>query len=285
VRNKLSFVCRNHRVALPANRRGICYVVSFNTACEHFGIHMVSEMNWMHRLRAWAMQSAFRFILVFGLLVGGYLFLWTMAIWLSLSRWAAVGGMDIFLLAELSVLAGLTLSGAMWALLLWQRRRQLNWPKRGNGLSADVRIYRQSLGWRVAAVAIATVTGCGGLWLMHWSFYLDSKLAAGWALSTVGSLGIAEGAFVAIAMTTSKAIYYPDAVEIRCAIPFPRSTGRMLRSDIAAKKNRSILMPTYLLYPKERSERKLFIWVPKENDYFRNWIAGIPDADRQFFRK
>jgi len=63
----------------------------------------------------------------------------------------------------------------------------------------------------------------------------------------------------------------------------------MLRSDIAAKKNVSILMlmlmRAYVLYPKERNTRKLTIWVPKEDDYFRNWIAGIPDADRQFFRK
>ena len=229
------------------------------------------------------MQSGFRFILVFGVLVGGYLFLWTTAIWL-LSPWA--GGMDVILLAELSVLVGLTSSGAMWVLLLWQRRIL---RRSTNSLPTEVRIYRLSLGWRAAAMVFATLAGCGGLWLMHWSFYADyinSKLAAGWALFTVGSLGIAEGAFVAIAIMTYKAVYDLAGVEIRCAIPFRGLHTRWLRSDTAAKKNASILMlmPAYVLYPKERNARKFLIWVPKEDDYFRNWIAAIPDADRQFFR-
>jgi hypothetical protein len=235
----------------------------------------------MRRLRTWAMQSAFRFILVFGLLVGGYLFLWTSALWLLL--YPLTGGIDIILLAELSALVGLTLSGAMWALLQWQRNRPVNLK------ITETRIYGQSLGWCIVAVAFATVTGCCGLWLLHWSFYADymnSKLAAGWSLSALGSLYIASGALIAIAMATHKVVYGPDGVEIRCAIPFPRWTGWMLRSDIAAKRNVSIfwLKPAYELYPKERNQRQLTIWVPKRDDYFRNWIAGIPDADREFFR-
>ena len=61
----------------------------------------------------------------------------------------------------------------------------------------------------------------------------------------------------------------------------------MLRSDTAAKKKLgipSIFMPTYVLYSKARDEKNPMIWVPREDDYFRNWIAGIPDADKQFFR-
>ena len=80
---------------------------------------------------------------------------------------------------------------------------------------------------------------------------------------------------------------------MRCAVPFlpslwGRTTGRMFRSDIAAKKNftvfGSILGSTYALYPKAPHTRSLLIWVPKEDDYFRNWIAGIPSTDKQFFR-
>jgi hypothetical protein len=240
-------------------------------------------MSWMRRLRAWATQSAFRFILVFGLLVGGYLFLWTSAFWLLL--FPLTGGIDILLLAELSALVGLILSAATWVLLQWQRRRSVNLQV------TDARIYGQHLGWRIVAIAIATVAGCCGLWLLHWSFYADymnSKLAVGWAMSTLGSLYIAFGAVMAIAMTTLKAVYGPEGVEVRCAIPFPGWNGLMLRDDIAAKANISInvlmLMPTYVLYPKEWNKKKLTIWVPKEDDYFRNWIAGIPNADRQFIR-
>jgi hypothetical protein len=89
-------------------------------------------------------------------------------------------------------------------------------------------------------------------------------------------------------METFIAIYDAEAVEIRCAIPLPpslwsRTTGRMLRSDIAAKRKFINFMPTYVLYPKGRNQKKLAIWVPKEDDYFRNWIAGIPDLERRFF--
>lgn len=197
------------------------------------------------------MQSGFRFILVFGVLVGGYLFLWTTAIWLVLAPWA--GGMDVILLAELSALVGLTSSGAIWALLLWQGRIL---RRRTNSLPTEVRIYSLSLGWRVPAIVLATLAGCVGLWLIHWSFYahyINSKLAAGWALFTFGSLYIAGAAFVAITITTYKAVYDLAGVEIRCVIPFRGLHTRWLRSDTAAKKNVSLLrlMPAYVLYPRE----------------------------------
>lgn len=231
------------------------------------------------------MQSGFRFISVFGVLVGGYLFLWTTAIWQFL--YPSTGGMNVVLLAELSALVGLTSSGVMWALLLWQRRIL----RRGtHSLPIEVRIYRLSLVWRAPAIVLATLAGCGGLWVMHWAFYVDyinNKLPAGWVLFTVASLYIAGGAFIAITTTTYEAVYDLAGVEIRCAIPFRGMHARWLRSDTAAKKNVSILalMPAYVLYPRDRNAKKFLIWVPKEDDYFRNWIAGIPDADRQYFRK
>jgi hypothetical protein len=57
----------------------------------------------------------------------------------------------------------------------------------------------------------------------------------------------------------------------------------MLRSEIGAKRKFINFMPTYVLYPKDRNEKTLAIWVPKEDDYFRAWIAGIPDVGRRFF--
>jgi hypothetical protein len=138
-------------------------------------------------------------------------------------------------------------------------------------------------------MAIVTGAGCCGLWLLHWSFYAEhvsSKFAAGWSLFALGSLYIAIGALIAIAIETHEAAYGSEGVEIRCAIPLPKWTGWMLRSDIAAKWNASIfaLQPTYVLFPKEPNKKQLTIWVPRRDDYFRNWIAGIPDADRQFVR-
>jgi hypothetical protein len=134
--------------------------------------------------------------------------------------------------------------------------------------------------------------GCNGLVLIYWSIFADIRPYPSWAFFWIGLFGIALVVFLAIVTTTLKAIYDSDAVEIRCAISLPptlqgRTIGRMLRSDIAAKKKLgipSIFMPTYVLYPKAQDAKKLAIWVPKEDDYFRSWIAGIPDADKQFFR-
>ena len=127
--------------------------------------------------------------------------------------------------------------------------------------------------------------------LMYWSIFTDLRLVTAipaWAMFTTGLLGIAFVACLVIMMETFIAIYDAEAVEIRCAIPLPpslwsRTTGRMLRSDIAAKRKFINFMPTYVLYPKGRNQKKLAIWVPKEDDYFRNWIAGIPDMERRFF--
>jgi hypothetical protein len=125
---------------------------------------------------------------------------------------------------------------------------------------------------------------------MYWSIFTNPKLVTpipAWLMFTEGLLAIPFAAGLVVMMMTSKAIYDSEAVEIRCAIPLPalwfRSTGRMLRSEIAAKRNFSIVMPTYVLYPRDRTKKKLGIWVPKEDDYFRAWIAGIPDVERRPF--
>jgi hypothetical protein len=130
---------------------------------------------------------------------------------------------------------------------------------------------------------------CVALVLIYWSIFADIRPFPSWLFFWTGLIGIACVGYLAIMATTYKAIYDSDAVEIRSALPFPpslwgRATGRMLRSEVAAKKSFSIFMPTYVLYPKARKTRNLMIWVPKEDDFFRDWIAGMPDADKQFFR-
>jgi hypothetical protein len=135
---------------------------------------------------------------------------------------------------------------------------------------------------------------CDGLVLLYGSFFAaffaDFKPVVRWVLFTMALGAFALSAWLVIVTMTSKAIYDPEAVEIRCAIALPslvglwiRQTGRMLRSDIAAKRKFINFMPTYVLYPKGRNQKKLAIWVPKEDDYFRDWIAGIPDMERRFF--
>ena len=94
------------------------------------------------------------------------------------------------------------------------------------------------------------------------SFWTSSLSHVGF--STTALVGIASFACVGIMIETCKAIYDSEAVEIRCAIPLPpslwsRTTGRMLRSDIAAKRKFINFMPTYVLYPKDRNRAKLDI--------------------------
>jgi hypothetical protein len=151
-------------------------------------------------------------------------------------------------------------------------------------LPTEVRIYRPGTGWRVLALVLAALLACDGLMLLYWSTFANLTLVRipAWAIFTAGLLAISSAASLAIMMMTSKAIHDAAAVEIRCAIPLPGlwfgRTGRTLRSDIAVKSNFSVRWPTYVLYPKGRTAKKLAIWVPKQDDYFRNWIAGIPDV-------
>jgi hypothetical protein len=143
-------------------------------------------------------------------------------------------------------------------------------------------------------LVFAALMACDGLALLYGSifaaFFADFKPVVHWVLFAMALGGFALSAYVVITTTTSKAIYDSEAVEIRCAITLPSlsqlwisQTGRMLRSEIAAKRKVINFMPTYLLYPKDRNQKKLAIWIPKEDDYFRNWIAGIPDVERRFF--
>jgi hypothetical protein len=148
------------------------------------------------------------------------------------------------------------------------------------------------LGWRFANLAIAALMACDGLAFVYLSFFTNARRLIPipvWVIVTLCLLSIAMVAFLVTMTLSFKAIYDSEAVEIRCAIPLPRlwlrfrQTGRMLRSEIAAKNKFINFMPTYVLYPKDRNQKKLAIWVPKEDDYFRDWIAGIPDADRRPF--
>ena len=147
------------------------------------------------------------------------------------------------------------------------------------------------MGWRVAYLAFAALVACDGLLVVYLSVFTDARRVIPipvWVIVTLCLLAIAMVAYLVIMTVSLKAIYDSEAVEIRCAVPLPpslwfRATGRMLRSEIAAKRKFINYMPTYVLYPKDRNQEKLAIWVPKEDDYFRNWIAGIPDIGRRFF--
>jgi hypothetical protein len=60
-------------------------------------------------------------------------------------------------------------------------------------------------------------------------------------------------------------------------------TCRIERADIGAKRVLPLPATTYVLYPVKREMRKMFVEVTFPlDDFFRQWMSGIPDVNRDF---
>ncbi len=47
-----------------------------------------------------------------------------------------------------------------------------------------------------------------------------------------------------------------------------------------------IYVRTYILYPRTRNQKPLRIgMMGSEDDYYRQWVESIPEADKEFLRK
>jgi hypothetical protein len=118
-------------------------------------------------------------------------------------------------------------------------------------------------------------------------FTLPIWLSAGaWGIaltSVLGTLGCGLGALMIISARTGRIDLYPDAIVVSSALSF--SDRRMERKDIAAKMVTFIYTKTYVLYPISKDQRKLTVGtIGNEDDYLREWMASIPDADKKFLR-
>jgi hypothetical protein len=105
------------------------------------------------------------------------------------------------------------------------------------------------------------------------------------ALTTVvGCCGFGAGALMIISSITGHVDLYPDAIVVGSALPF--WNRRLERKNIGAKMTMFIYVRTYVLYPRTRTQKPLRIgMMGSEDDYYRNWMESIPEADKEFFRK
>ena len=104
-------------------------------------------------------------------------------------------------------------------------------------------------------------------------------------LTTVaGCCGFGIGALMIISSATGHVDLYPDAIVVGSALLF--WNRRLERKDIGAKMTMFIYVRTYILYPRTRDQKPLRIgMMGSEDDYYRQWMESIPEADKEFFRK
>jgi len=151
-------------------------------------------------------------------------------------------------------------------------------------------VYRRSRGGRVFFVGVGAVLAFIGVFFITapvWCYFADivprGPLSAFAFTTVLGCLGLSLGSVMVISTLTGQIDLYADAIEVRSALPF--GNRRLERKDIAAKLTMFIYVPTYVLYPRRKDQKKLTVSVMgTEDDYYREWMAGIPDADREFFR-
>jgi hypothetical protein len=76
---------------------------------------------------------------------------------------------------------------------------------------------------------------------------------------------------------------YPDEIVVGSALPF--GNRRLERKEIAAKMVIPYYGKMYVLYPVRKSQKKLTVGIMgNEDEYFRQWMDSIPDADQKFLR-
>src|SRR6266404_3292658 len=148
----------------------------------------------------------------------------------------------------------------------------------------EPRTYRTGIGWLVFTVGVGAVMIALSIASMVIISFPDSGVqirAPLWIGYLFFSLGIVMGAFIAVGMITNRVVLYPDAVEVACLF----NKRRLERREIGAKMVMMTGCLTYVLYPWSKGKKKLSVGVVFPMDAtFRDWMTGIPDADKAFFR-
>src|SRR5262249_8579640 len=80
--------------------------------------------------------------------------------------------------------------------------------------------------------------------------------------------------YMAVSALTRRVVLYPDVIEERTIFPFGRK--RMNRLDIAHKQTMRGIATVYLLFPRDPAG-KIRNVTARDDPYFRDWMAGIPD--------
>jgi hypothetical protein len=151
-------------------------------------------------------------------------------------------------------------------------------------------VYKTPMGSSIAFVGLGAPLAVGGvvfltapIWYSFVGIVPPNPLSALALVVVLGCVGCGVGGFMAISTITTRVDLYPDAIEVRSALPF--LNRRLERKDIAAKTTTYLYIKMDVLYPRNKGQKRLSLgMLGTEDDYYREWMAGIPDADQNFLR-
>ncbi|HUK58715.1 MAG TPA: hypothetical protein VLV50_05740 [Stellaceae bacterium] len=153
-------------------------------------------------------------------------------------------------------------------------------------------VYRTPSAAKIFFVCFGSLLVAGGLFFFAapiWTSLAGITPRGGaveaFALTTVlGCCGFGTGALMIISSITGHVYLYPDAIVVGSALPF--WNRRLERKDIGAKMTMFIYVRTYVLYPRTRNQKPLRVGVMgSEDDFYRQWMESIPEADKDFLRR
>jgi hypothetical protein len=153
-------------------------------------------------------------------------------------------------------------------------------------------IYKTPFAGRIVFISVGSLLIACGLFFvatpiwasLAWIFIQGSKFWAFAFTSVLGCCGVGLGAALIIASITGHVDLYPDAIVVGSALPF--GNRRLERKEIGAKMITFIYVTIYVLYPRARDQKPLRIGMQgSEDDYFREWMDSIPNADAEFLRR
>ena len=153
-------------------------------------------------------------------------------------------------------------------------------------------VYKTPFAARVVFISVGSLLFAVGLVFLTasiWTLFAGIVIQGSkfWALALISALGcggIVVGAIMVVASITGHVDLYPDAIVVGSALPF--GNRRLERQDIGAKMVTFIYVTTYVLYPRAKNQKPLRIGLQgSEDDYFRQWMNSIPDADGEYLRK
>jgi hypothetical protein len=143
----------------------------------------------------------------------------------------------------------------------------------------EPRVYRTGGGWRVFGIGFGAVMITIGVFLFATALFQHSSNFIAYPM---GALAIYMGFCLAANAMAGRVVFYPDAIEVSNFF----KSRRLNRDEIGAKTFWNASCPIYLLYPLSRDLKTLKVEAAFRQDAtFKDWMAGIPDANKDFFRQ
>jgi hypothetical protein len=145
-------------------------------------------------------------------------------------------------------------------------------------------VYRPGKGWLMFTVGVGVamiILGIISITIISFPAPGVQVRAPIWIGYLFCSIAISMGGFIAAGMIANRVFLYTDAIEVAGLF----NSRRLERREIGAKMVMAAGCLTYVLYPWSKDKKRLMVGVVFPLDAaFRDWMEGIPDADKAFFR-